>query len=193
MIIVSDTTPLRYLIEIEAAEVLGQLFGEVIIPQAVADELQHAKTPVLIKNWIQSPPAWLTVRQADLSLFTPQKHIGKGEQEAIALALELKVAVVLMDDRGATQEAERAGLFTLPTILLLEEAAKQELIDLPQVFARIRQTRFYAAPHLYEDALERDRQRRRVQRLGDRHHRARPRHPRAGAGRGVGRIGKMIG
>lgn len=32
MIIVSDTTPLRYLIEIEAAEVLGQLFGEVIIP-----------------------------------------------------------------------------------------------------------------------------------------------------------------
>lgn len=159
MIIVSDTTPLRYLIEIEAIAVLGQLFGEVIIPQAVADELQHAHTPVPINSWMQSPPIWLKVKQADLALFTPHKLIGQGEREAIALALELKAAVVLMDDRGATQEAERAGLFTLPTILMLEEAAQQDLIDLPQVLARLRQTRFYAAPHLYEDALERDRQR----------------------------------
>jgi predicted nucleic acid-binding protein len=63
-----------------------------------------------------------------------------------------------MDDRGTTQQAELAGLLALPTILVLEEAANQELIDLPQVLAQLQQTRFYAAPHLFEDALERDRQ-----------------------------------
>ena len=34
MIIVSDTTPLRYLIEIDEIYVLEKLFGEVIIPGA---------------------------------------------------------------------------------------------------------------------------------------------------------------
>jgi predicted nucleic acid-binding protein len=45
MIVVSDTTPFRYLIEIEAVDVLSMLFGQVIIPQAVALELQHQNTP----------------------------------------------------------------------------------------------------------------------------------------------------
>jgi len=43
--------------------------------------------------------------------------------------------------------------------LVLEEAAKYDLLDLPQVLARLQQTRFYAAPHLYEEAIARDRQR----------------------------------
>ncbi len=33
MIIVSDTTPLRYLIEIDEIYVLEKLFGEVIVPE----------------------------------------------------------------------------------------------------------------------------------------------------------------
>ena len=56
MIIVSDTTPFRYLIEIEAIEILRDLFGLVIIPQAVAEELQQSRTPQKVKDWIQSPP-----------------------------------------------------------------------------------------------------------------------------------------
>lgn len=54
MIIVSDTTPLRYLIEIDEIYVLEKLFGEVIIPEKVAEELQRPKTPQQIKNWMQA-------------------------------------------------------------------------------------------------------------------------------------------
>ena len=45
MITVSDTAPLRYLIEIEATHILEILFGQVIIPEKVAEELQRPKTP----------------------------------------------------------------------------------------------------------------------------------------------------
>ena len=45
MIIVSDTSPLNYLILTDYQDVLPTLFGQVIIPQAVLNELQHAKTP----------------------------------------------------------------------------------------------------------------------------------------------------
>lgn len=45
MIVVSDTSPLCYLLVIEGIEVLPQLFGRVIIPQRVRDELL---APVLL-------------------------------------------------------------------------------------------------------------------------------------------------
>ena len=67
MIIVSDTTPLRYLIEIEKAHILESRFEKIVIPQAVFNDLQRPKTPQPVKEWIINHPAWLEVRQADLS------------------------------------------------------------------------------------------------------------------------------
>ena len=74
MIVISDTTPLRYLIETDLAHILEALFGNVIIPQAVFAELQHAKTPLKVKNWIVSHPAWLEVRQADHARRQAEAH-----------------------------------------------------------------------------------------------------------------------
>jgi predicted nucleic acid-binding protein len=72
MIVISDTTPLRYLIEIEEIHILEKLFGRIIIPEKVFEELQGKKTPEKVKAWIQSRPAWLEVRKADTSLYTPK-------------------------------------------------------------------------------------------------------------------------
>jgi len=124
LIVISNATPLRYLIEIELVHVLKELFGTIIIPQAVSSELQHKNTPQKVKDWIQAPPEWLEIRQANLALFTPQKQIGKGEHETIALALELNADAVLIDDRGARQGAMGANLFIIPTLAVLERAAK---------------------------------------------------------------------
>lgn len=44
-VVVADTTPLNYLVLIRQAEVLHQLFGEVMIPEAVLTELRHPKAP----------------------------------------------------------------------------------------------------------------------------------------------------
>jgi len=80
---------------------------------------------------MQSRPAWLEVKQADLSIFTPQKKIHDGEREAFALALALKAGAVLNDDKDALPEAKPLGLQTVSLFTILERAAARDLIDLP--------------------------------------------------------------
>jgi len=163
MTIISDTTPLRYLIEIEKAYILESLFGRVIIPQAVFNDLQRPKTPQPVKEWIVNHPAWLEVRQADLSLYTPQKRIGAGECEAFALALELQADAVLLDDKGAMVEAKRLGLITIRTFDILERAAKENLLDLPETIEWIKRTSFRLPPaKIINEILGRDRLRKRA-------------------------------
>jgi predicted nucleic acid-binding protein len=160
MTIISDTTPLRYLIEIEKAYALENLFGRIIIPQAVLNDLQRPKTPQPVKDWIVNHPTWLEVRQADLSLYKPQKRIGAGEREAFALALELQADAVLLDDKGAMVEAKRLGLVTIRTFDILERASKENLLDLPETIDRIKRTSFRLPPaKIIAEILERDRQR----------------------------------
>ncbi len=50
MIVVSDTTPLNYLILTETAHVLAAIFGQVYAPSAVFDELAHAKSPEAVRT-----------------------------------------------------------------------------------------------------------------------------------------------
>jgi predicted nucleic acid-binding protein len=45
MIVISDTLPIKYLVLIEEIDLLPQLFGRVITPQAVLNDLQKTKNP----------------------------------------------------------------------------------------------------------------------------------------------------
>lgn len=157
MIVVSDTTPLRYLIELEAVHLLETLFSRVIIPQEVANELQGANTPQTVKDWMRACPTWLEIRTVEAGSYIPVIEIHAGEREAIALALELAADGILIDDKDARAEAQRAGLTVIPTLAILELAARHHLIDLPAVMVRLRQTSFHLSQKLYDEVIERDR------------------------------------
>ncbi|MCI0659571.1 MAG: DUF3368 domain-containing protein [Acidobacteria bacterium] len=146
MTTVSDTTPLRYLIEIDKAHILETIFGQVFIPEKVAEELQRPKTPQKVKDWMRARPIWLEVKKADLSVFTPEKKIDDGEREAFALALTIKADAILIDDRDALPEAKRLNLQTVSLFTILERAAARDLIDLPQTVDEIRKTTFRLPP-----------------------------------------------
>jgi predicted nucleic acid-binding protein len=180
MIVVSNTTPLRYLIEIDEVHILEKLFGRVIISEKVREELQGKKTPQIVKLWIQSPPSWLEVRHANPSLFTPEKRIQEGERQAIALTIELKPNALLIDDADAMKEAARLSLPFMRTLRVMEEASKQGFLDdLPEAIEKLRQTTFHmpSDEFIIEPMLERDRKRKLAMR-----HQTRPRSNR-GAGK----------
>lgn len=161
MIIVADTTPIHYLALIGEAEVLKEMFGGVIIPQAVLDELQRDRTPQPVKDWIDSQPSWLVVKQPSLVLDDVAKSLGKGEREAIALAIELMADALLLDDKRAKNEARRRNIPVITILNILETAAERGWLDLPEAIARLRRTNFYLpAGDVIEEALERDRRRR---------------------------------
>lgn len=58
-LIVSDASPLHYLVLIGEVGLLPALYGSVLLPQAVAEELRRPQTPAAIRDWLSHSPAWL--------------------------------------------------------------------------------------------------------------------------------------
>jgi predicted nucleic acid-binding protein len=61
MIVAADTSPLNFLVLLGYIEILPKIHGEVLIPQAVLDELQDSDAPVEVRAWVSAPPAWLRI------------------------------------------------------------------------------------------------------------------------------------
>jgi predicted nucleic acid-binding protein len=66
VIVVSDTSAICYLVLIDAVDLLPQLYGQIIIPQAVYSELGASGAPPILQEWINNPPAWLIVRSVEV-------------------------------------------------------------------------------------------------------------------------------
>jgi predicted nucleic acid-binding protein len=152
-VVVSDTSPLHYLILCGVDMVLPRLFERVVIPPTVFAELQHPNTPVLVQEWMRTLPAWVTVRKP--SSLDPSLNVDTGELEAICLAREIQASAVLMDDQSGRRAAAQCGLSVVGTLGLLEQASLRAWIDLPQTLERLRQTNARLDPTLLEAALER--------------------------------------
>jgi predicted nucleic acid-binding protein len=50
-VIISNTTPINYLVLIDHIAVLHHLYARIIVPQAVFGELQDEGTPAKVKAW----------------------------------------------------------------------------------------------------------------------------------------------
>lgn len=156
-VVVSDTSPLHYLILSDAQEILPQLFQSVVIPPTVFRELQQPNTPDRVKQWAAALPAWVTVQKPSALNLT--LDVDAGELEALCLAREIHAAAVLMDDRAGRAAAQKCGIAVVGTIGLLEQAAMRGLIDLPDKVAQLQQTNARLDSKLILAALERDKAR----------------------------------
>src|ERR1700712_523000 len=99
MVVVADTSPINYLIQIECVALLPELYQSIVIPVAVADELRSAGAPAVVRRWITDLPEWVTVRSAPVTESLGLKHLDKGEIEAISLARDLNADILLIDER----------------------------------------------------------------------------------------------
>src|SRR5688572_24062141 len=152
MIVVSDTTPLNYLVLINAADVLPKLFDQVYAPSAVLRELVHAKAPAAVRQWAGAPPTWLTVADP-VARLPSTARLDDAEADAISLAKERGISDVLIDEYLGRKVAESEGLFALPTLAVLERAAQRHLLDLAATVEALRRTSYRFRPERIEAAL----------------------------------------
>ncbi len=154
MLVVSDTSPVRALHRIELLDVLPLLFGEVLVPPAVRDEL------------VLAPPGFSPIRTEDhpfLRVVAPNAILPSvaaldlGEREAISLAAEQRADWLLMDERLGRGVALGEGLRTIGVLgILLQAKTVGRLSRIGPELARLRtHGRFRLTDALVQQVLRR--------------------------------------
>ena len=125
---ITNTSPLLYLYRIEGIQWLPKLFEEVWTPEAVKNELLAGRSKGYdVPNPEDYP--WLTiVDPKSMPSEWLALDLGVGEIAAMALALENRSHVILLDDGLARRTAQVAGLQVWGTLKVLLEAKSQGVV-----------------------------------------------------------------
>ncbi len=157
-VIVSDTSPIRYLVMIGEAGLLQLLYGRVFIPQAVALELRAKHTPEQVRQWMDLPPEWLEIIPTnpvpDDVVVAP--GLDPGELHVILLAMRLQADLILMDERAGVHESRILGLTVTGTLGVLARSAERGWLDLKPALDKLQRTNFRVHPQIIHDLLQAD-------------------------------------
>ena len=156
MIIVSDTSPINNLAAIKHLHLLHELYGTILIPEAVYQELTDPNFPVAGATEVQTLD-WIQTRAVSDRILVKalSNELDVGEAEAIALALEIQADRVLIDERRGRLIASRLNLRYTGILGILVEAKSQSLITevKPLLDALINEAGFWVAGPLYNSVL----------------------------------------
>ena len=153
-IVVADTSPIRYLAEIDHLQVLPRLFERIYIPPVVYEELQRPATPPSVRGQLNPAPAWLMIASPDTADDDyALKTLDEGERAALLLGLQLKAELILIDERKGAAVAKQKGFRITGTIGILVLAAQRDLVSLEDAFARLRETTFHCPGELMKMLL----------------------------------------
>ncbi len=124
--VMANTTPLIALANIDQLELLHKLYGTIIVPQAVMDEIirEPAKQRVCSASWIKVE---MIQDQSQKDIFRARLHAG--EVEVMILAREQKADLVIMDDDAAKKTAKFLGLNVTGTLGVLLKAKKEGYLE----------------------------------------------------------------
>jgi hypothetical protein len=129
--IVSNTSPLIAFSAIGDFDLLPQIFASVLSPKAVEREIKAGTEPWHVKVAVEQAilAGWMTVvaAPANATLSSLQERLGAGEAEAIGLAVERNLPV-LIDDRLGRKAAADSNLIVTGTLGVLAKAKLNGLI-----------------------------------------------------------------
>jgi predicted nucleic acid-binding protein len=155
-VVVADTSPLNYLILIDAIHVLPRLYGRIIIPAEVLNELIDDGAPRRLSDWAIQPPEWVEVRSAPHTNDVALSRLDQGERCAILLAQSEGEVLLLIDEAAGRLEASRRGIPNTGTVGVLRAASIARLVDLPSALARLVSTNFRISRPLLDELIAED-------------------------------------
>lgn len=154
MIVISDTSVITNLIQLNHLMLLKDLFGNIIVPQKVFEEL--GKLPEQIE--IIEKLDWIEIKQiSDREHFDNLlKILDPGEAQAIVLALELKADALLIDEKKGRKIAQEYGITITGLLGVLIDAKSERLVHKvkPILDKLIFELGFRISPKLYQDILQ---------------------------------------
>ncbi len=153
MIVTPDSSPLIALSRVNRLNLLKSLYKKILIPEAVAKEISSETTKKINLNklsWIEIKPLNQPLTVNILSV-----NLGKGESETIALALELKAGLIILDELAARNIAGSLNLkFTGTLGVLLKAKTKKLIPSIKEILDELIKHEFRLSSQLYQDVLE---------------------------------------
>ena len=155
MLVICNSTVLIALSRIGYLWLLEKLFGHLVIPRAVYDD-------VVVKGSGRpgardvAESGWINVREVkDVSIVEGLVSIlHQGEAEAIALAKEMDADLIILDDNLARETARIECLNVAGTLAILRQAKEKNLIpQLKPLLDALRSARFYIGEE-YDEILK---------------------------------------
>jgi predicted nucleic acid-binding protein len=150
--IVSNTTPISNLVQLQLLGLLGTLWGQVMIPVAVQTELEQGQS--LLGDWRHAAGAEaIQVVSVEPDPLTQQflLTLHKGEAEALTLAIRQQARLFLCDDLDARNAATYHHIPVSGTLGILIKAKRENLIEMvtPYLERLRREVRFWFSDELY--------------------------------------------
>ena len=155
MIVVSDASPLIALDCVGHLEILRDVFGRVLVPEAVQHEVEQGQEGGLD---LTSVP-WIEIRQVgDVASMNElvAANLDTGEAAALALALEVHADYLLVDERAARWVARQRGVEVVGVLGVLLIAKRRGVLPLvaPIIGDLLTRAGFRASPRLVAEVLE---------------------------------------
>lgn len=159
MIVVSDSTPLITLMKVARLQILKELFGEIIVPEAVHKELTSNVRFSEGAQQINSSDFIRVISVEDrksVSLLQRAAGLDLGESELIIYAENNKADLLLVDEASGRRVARSMGIEIMGSVGVLVSAFREGILsedEASDAFQRIREVRRHISERLIEDAL----------------------------------------
>lgn len=152
MIVVSDTTAITNLCNIGRLNILKEVFGSVVIPTAVHQELSE------ITGQLEqiADLDFIKVIEADNlgTVFRLKQRLDDGEAEAIALALELHADFLVIDEWRGRRVAKELNLPVIGLLGVLMTAKRKGILQkISPILTELINAGFRIHPSIIENAL----------------------------------------
>ena len=156
MNVVSNASPLINLARIGKLGLLRDLYGALVIPQAVWQETVVAGAGQPGADQIRDA-AWIQTREVlnKPLVLALRRELDAGEAEAIALAVEIGADLLLMDERLGRETAHHLGVRQMGLIGVLIGAKRKGIIEtIKPVLDALRDIAgFHVSDNLYQRVL----------------------------------------
>lgn len=159
MIVISDTTPLITLMKAAKLNLLHELFGEIIIPEAMHAELtcnSEFQDEADLINKSDFIKVVSVLNRETVSALQRATGLDLGESEAIVYADENKADLLLVDEAHGRQVALNMGIAIMGSVGILLTAYREGLLSTAEAedsFHKIIEARRHIDKSIFEKAL----------------------------------------
>ena len=158
MIAVFNSSPLIFLLKLNIIDQVLTLFSKIIVPVYVREEILDKEDTASdkLKALLMSNKV-VVVKAINLRMVSALcRKLGRGESEAIVVAMEQSADFVILDDYVARHEASRIGLNVKGTLGIIRKLRELNVIqyDLNKLYQDLSEIKFRVKKVIFDEIFK---------------------------------------